>query len=514
MTTPSLRSLAISLAALALVAGPTWSARVVQIRVGDHPTFTRVVFELDAKAGYQIERREVDGELELVVKLDAASKPRELSSKSPMIAGVEVEPSGDDSVARVRLRRSAPLVKEMILTNPPRIVLDLVLPDDLAKAAAAPKKKKAPAPETAAAPGTTGTRTTPEPRVVAQKDALNPSRSGAEPKKTGTGAAPSETRPARKPAAPIPKATPPEAAVAEPKRVEPPAPSPRPVAAPPAPAPGAGFETALQGERIVEPKPAPADEGAEDAEAPPVEPARPETLPPVAKPPQALAPKPIAKAPATPAPTPAEPGLSLPFGLSLKGSDSWLAMGVAGAGVLIFAIMVARLLRRNSRPTSLDALGMGRSQGEPGEMSDPFATDAAARSGAGFGAAGDAFPPAGRGLFDDESEKGDMEMAAHLPIERERTRMSPPTAGADSDLGPLVRELERRLGQLESRLDQVNEARERLERQVTAQSEELRVQRAAIARTQRALRGMSRGGEEQATEPALRDPSKPPVGRS
>src|SRR5262245_33248064 len=98
MTTPSLRSLAISLAALALVAGPTWSARVVQIRVGDHPTFTRVVFELDAKAGYQIERREVDGELELVVKLDAASKPRELSSKSPMIAGVEVEPSGDDSV--------------------------------------------------------------------------------------------------------------------------------------------------------------------------------------------------------------------------------------------------------------------------------------------------------------------------------------------------------------------------------------------------------------------------------
>ena len=39
-----------------------------------------------------------------------------------------------------------------------------------------------------------------------------------------------------------------------------------------------------------------------------------------------------------------------------------------------------------------------------------------------------------------------------------------------------------------------------------AQSEELRVQRAAIARTQRALRSLSRSEEEQATEPALREP--------
>jgi hypothetical protein len=107
-----------------------------------------------------------------------------------------------------------------------------------------------------------------------------------------------------------------------------------------------------------------------------------------------------------------------------------------------------------------------------------------------------------------------MEMAAQLPIGREPRGRAPHTpVGAGSDPGPPVRELERRMTQLESRLDQVNEARERLERQVTAQSEELRVQRAAIARTQRALRGMSRGSEEPATEPALRDPSKPPAGR-
>ena len=62
------------------------------------------------------------------------------------------------------------------------------------------------------------------------------------------------------------------------------------------------------------------------------------------------------------------------------------------------------------------------------------------------------------------------------------------------------------MSELEGRLDEANEAREKLERQVAAQAEELRVQRAAIARTQRALRGMNRGaGDERASEPALRD---------
>ena len=68
-----------------------------------------------------------------------------------------------------------------------------------------------------------------------------------------------------------------------------------------------------------------------------------------------------------------------------------------------------------------------------------------------------------------------------------------------------MEELQSRMAQLEAKLDEANDAREKLERQVAAQSEELRVQRAAIARTQRALRSMTRAGEEKATEPALRD---------
>ena len=48
---------------------------------------------------------------------------------------------------------------------------------------------------------------------------------------------------------------------------------------------------------------------------------------------------------------------------------------------------------------------------------------------------------------------------------------------------------------------------------VAAQTEELRVQRAAIARTQRAVRNLARPedevGADEPTEPALRDPNQP-----
>jgi len=63
------------------------------------------------------------------------------------------------------------------------------------------------------------------------------------------------------------------------------------------------------------------------------------------------------------------------------------------------------------------------------------------------------------------------------------------TAASDAPAGP---ELERRMAHLERRLEEVVDAKERLERQVAAQTEELRVQRAAIARTQRVLRSIAR----------------------
>jgi hypothetical protein len=79
-------------------------------------------------------------------------------------------------------------------------------------------------------------------------------------------------------------------------------------------------------------------------------------------------------------------------------------------------------------------------------------------------------------------------------------------AGAGDDVMRMIREFERRIASLETRLDESADARERLERQVAAQTEELRVQRAAIARTQRAVRNMNRPDDEGPTEPALREP--------
>ena len=85
-----------------------------------------------------------------------------------------------------------------------------------------------------------------------------------------------------------------------------------------------------------------------------------------------------------------------------------------------------------------------------------------------------------------------------------------PAARGGPDVMRLLQEMQRRIVNLESRLDQSIEAREQLEQQVGAQSEELRVQRAAIARTQRALRGMARP-EDEATEPALKRSGGPSI---
>ena len=48
------------------------AAEVVEMRLGRHKGFTRVVFELDAPAGYSLERTvPAHGRTELVVPLDA-----------------------------------------------------------------------------------------------------------------------------------------------------------------------------------------------------------------------------------------------------------------------------------------------------------------------------------------------------------------------------------------------------------------------------------------------------------
>jgi len=87
-----------------------------------------------------------------------------------------------------------------------------------------------------------------------------------------------------------------------------------------------------------------------------------------------------------------------------------------------------------------------------------------------------------------------------------------PEVVAKADDAPRVEELERRVERLEARLADSLDVRERLERQLAAHTEELRVQRAAIARTQRAVRAAVRGPEGAEAPAAQRVPSQIPPG--
>ena len=132
-----------------LVAAPSLAASVQQVRVGNHPTFTRVVFELDAPSGYRVEKSVDQGTQELIVTLEAASTPRSVRSASPEVGLVAVQEGKTETVAHIRLRGANAGVKEMILSDPPRIVIDLMRePSRIAAEKAAAEKRagtKAPA---------------------------------------------------------------------------------------------------------------------------------------------------------------------------------------------------------------------------------------------------------------------------------------------------------------------------------------------------------------------------------
>ena len=113
-------------------------------------------------------------------------------------------------------------------------------------------------------------------------------------------------------------------------------------------------------------------------------------------------------------------------------------------------------------------------------------------------------------IFEDAPSGGaDMDqVSGFADVQSDVAPPTAPSSGGDADVMRMVRELERRLATVETRLEEALEAKERLERQVAAQTEELRVQRAAIARTQRVVRNLSRSEGEAPTEPALREPAK------
>ena len=145
---------------------------------------------------------------------------------------------------------------------------------------------------------------------------------------------------------------------------------------------------------------------------------------------------------------------------------NWMVL--AGAGLVVLLLVV--FLMRRGRGAEDDLSPVMAAEDLGGDGDDLFGQ-----------------PDTGRGA--DES----MGMEATEPIPTERSASSappPPPAGAAD-----ATNLEGRVAQLEGALAQLTQSRENMERQLAAQTEELRVQRAAIARTQRVVRSIGDGGE-------------------
>ena len=144
------RSLLGAVALVALLAPPALATRVTDVRVGRHPTFTRIVFELDGPTGYKLDRTDSGGAAELVVTLNASGKDQKLALPKSLVDRVDVRSEGRSTVARIRLARSGLGLKELMLNSPSRIVLD-VLEDAPAPAVAKSAPKPSPT-KIAAAP--------------------------------------------------------------------------------------------------------------------------------------------------------------------------------------------------------------------------------------------------------------------------------------------------------------------------------------------------------------------------
>ena len=426
-----------ALLAALLLATPGRAADVVAVRVGDHPTYTRVVFQLDAPAGYGIERRTAeDGTSEILVRMDAGSTPRSLDRRTVMVERISVEGGQDRSTARIRLRKNPSRVRELILTNPPRLAFDLVFPEPMLAAAK---------------------RRTAEKAALAQAPGAEPDPKAAPPSSAGKPTLKADVLPGAKPTAKavVPPGAKPEVLPG----VKPTAEAVVPPGAKPEVLPGAK-PTA---KAVVPP-------GAKPEVLPGAKPTAKAVVPPGAKPEVLPGVKPTAEAVVPPGAKPRAKADVLPGVKPTASADvDWVFYGSFLAGGILLAIFVATWLRRRSLPSDVEVTAVANSVAAD-DRREIAATD-------GDSEASEATPEMPRAGF----------------------------AGVEVDVARRLLEFERRVEQVEARLDTSSDARERLERQVAAQGEELRVQRSAIARTQRALRSLSRGDAEEATEPARRD---------
>jgi hypothetical protein len=443
------------------------SAAIVQVRVGKHPGYTRVVFELDEAVDYTI--RPMGEAQEIVVDLDAGSRRRVMTSRSDLVESVSVQPADDGAVAHIRLRQGPVHVTEMLLSNPPRIVLDL-RPD---------------APATAAAEPVTPTAGTEEPVATAEPDLTAPAGDPSmEPPPVVAGGpdVSAGTTPTSDPLAGQNPFDEPPVGGGEPDLdpwAEPDVPDPMPR--------GGDLAGTDPGQGLADPHVG-VEEPTDSADDPLTAFTEPDVLP-------------------TPD-TSSEPSggegpvlALLPEALR----DPRLLLGLGGA--LVVAVLLAawsRSRRRDKRSGLFSTAIPHLPDVEPVVEAHPEPFEDRTLPSL---AHAEPDLPDDRSLFDstvgieeaavDDEEKPEV-------IHAGAGGVTPPGVVMPSASGS-VHELEQRFMALERRLEEVLDAKDRLERHVAAQTEELRVQRAAIARTQRVLRNLTRP-DDAPTEPALKTP--------
>jgi hypothetical protein len=485
--TQGLAALALLLAGVSL-APAAGATKLSQVRVGTHGDTTRIVLELDGPAPYRLMPSTNGGPLRIA--LDADSTARNVHSKSPLVRSVRVEPGQHGSTISVDLVKPDVSVEEMILAHPARIVLDL-------------KRSGAPDAATARALATAAAMAEKPAPAEAPVAAATPPPAAAPPAPAATSSSPTL-------ADPVPS----DIAQARPAGSSPsPAPAAPEEAAPavPAPAPSPAEATAASA-------PAASEAAAASAPAAPV----------ASEPSEPTAPKPADVVVRKPARPPVQDEARDEGSLigTLLSPTGFAVLAAVLVGLIVIGAMRRRREREDDDPLysvmSADDAGSGAAAHEdvaprwaddsPDEAETPHASLAETE-------------PRGFQLGDEEPDAADaapqLSLRARPPAEPEGDSIfggatepahepvhaaapAPRTNG--TELPGVASELAGRVSDLERRLEQLTEARERLERQVAAQTEELRVQRAAIARTQRVVRSMNKG-EDLATEPVPRVPN-------
>ncbi len=421
----------VTLAALAWAASSldVRAAEIVDLRVGQHREFTRVVFELDESTSYQVQwQAGTRGQSELVVTLDASCSTRILSSRSALVESVQLEPRPEGSIAFIRLKASQARMGEMILQNPPRIVFDLHDANKPARDAEQPSEDASPAEE-----------------VAPEEDAGE-----------ATPFAGVEITPHVPAAVPVPESEPGS------DLPEPVLESPEPIAGLEVPeVPAAESEVPEESESdlsraLSEPAPEAPPAAPESA---PIE----EEIPPVS---------------------------SAITGDGDGGPGLKTGLGIAALVFALAFLWVGIRRRAQNRPAeAFRTIPEREPHSSPFEPSEREPAEPAALKTEELQEAEIEPEPA---LAEEDSEQPPAVVAqrenSHAETPAEKST-APETAPG---LEHTVTTLENRVEELTRRLERAGETRDRLQRQLESHTEELRVQRSALARTQRVVRSLMR----------------------